>query len=123
MAIIFRPTTSFLHAAIEGDTESRPAYLICGQHAAGYCLGEYSISVNAIARSVSVAPPFEPLMFTALYAFEGMSFYCRRDPWIQLATASHRPVAKGETLQLDLFSGFINTPFPYEKDLNRVLSV
>ena len=123
MSLIFRPTDSFLHSAIEGNTESRPAYLICGAFAEGYCLGEYSIFVNVLSKNIIVTPSLEPLMFTALYDFHCMSFYCRKIPCLQLATASHRLVAKGETIQLDLFNGSINTPFPYETDLNKLLSV
>jgi hypothetical protein len=123
MALIFRPTASFLHSAIEGHTESRPAYLICGWSPDGYCLGEYSVFVNFLSKNVVVTPSLEPLMFTALYDFRCVSFYCRKNPEFLLATAYHPLVAKGETIQLDLFNGSINTPFPYETDLNKLLSV
>jgi hypothetical protein len=123
MCMLFRATDSLYHSFVTGNDDPVPVYLICGQDAQGYCLGEYSLIVLTPSREILVLPALEPLSFTALYDFDHLTFFSRRDPSQVIATSEHCPVKKGETVQLDLFNFKINRRFSYEQDLERVLSV
>lgn len=122
MNLFFRPSVPLFYEFVQGRTAPYEAYLLCGADPAGYCLGQFQLTVLPHTKELLVEPCMDPVQIKSPYSFSELTFFSVQNPTLEVASAVHEPVQKGDIVQLDLLSMQLLSPFAYEAHLRRVVA-
>lgn len=120
--LFFRPSIPLFYEFVQGRTAPYEAYLLCGPHPTGYCLGQFQLTVLPHTKELLVEPCIKPIQIKCPHAFSELTFFSVQNPSLEVAAATHDPIKKGDIVQLDLLAMQLCSPFAYEAHLNRVVA-